>query len=151
MPHTNDTRRLTPHRPRRNVAHVVLALVLAFGSQHVAAVGGGAVAVEASDYVALDSPMIVNVFSRDTVHFVKATAQFKLKNPALAGAVKTHLPALRHTLLMLMGDRPYFELTTLAGKTRLRDDALEAVRQFMLENTGDPTIESVLFTSLVLQ
>lgn len=151
MPHPSNTCSLKPRRPRFNVARVALLLALGIGSPLAAASGGGGAAVEASDYVALDSPMIVNVFSRDTVHFVKATAQFKLKNPALAGTVKTHLPALRHTLLMLLADRPYFELTTLAGKSRLRDDALAAVRQFMLENTGDPSIESVLFTSLVLQ
>lgn len=150
MPHPNNTGRRSSHCPPFKLARAVLAFTLALGSPLAAASGGGA-AAEASDYVALDSPMVVNVFSRDTVHFVKATAQFKLKNPALAGAVKTHLPALRHTLIMLMADRPYFELTTLAGKARLRDDALEAVRQFMLENTGDPSIESVLFTSLVLQ
>lgn len=104
-----------------------------------------------SEFVAIDTPMIVNVFTRDTIHFAKATVQFKLKNPMQAGTVKTHLPALRHTLLMLMADRPYYELTTIAGKTRLRQQALEAVRQFMLENTGDPTVEEVLFTSLILQ
>lgn len=128
----------------------LLAIVIALSvcTSSIGAEGGGG---EAQDYVAMDAPFIVNLFSRDTIHFIKFTTQFKLKNPALAGSLKTHFPAIRHGLIMLVSDKPYFEMTTVAGKAKLRDEALEVVRNIMLEESGDPTIENIFFTSLIVQ
>jgi flagellar FliL protein len=113
--------------------------------------GGGSSEGAPQDYVALDTPIIVNIFTRDTVHFLKLTAEFKLKKPELAAAVKTHLPAIRHDLIMLLSEKRYFELTTVRGKTLLREEALAAAQHVMEQQTGDTSIEQIYFTSLVLQ
>lgn len=106
---------------------------------------------EARDYVALDTPIIVNIFTRDTVHFLRVTAEFKLSKPELAGTLKAHLAAIRHDLILLLSEKRYFELTTVQGKTRLREEALTAVQQIMKEQTGESVVEEIYFTSLVLQ
>ena len=136
-------------RKLRGISRLLAMLILLSVSlPGMGAEGGGG---EMQDYVAMDAPFVVNLFSRDTVHFVKFTTQFKLKNPALAGSLKTHFPAIRHGLIMLVSDKPYFEMTTIAGKAKLRDEALEVVRNIMLEESGDPTIENIYFTSLIVQ
>lgn len=106
---------------------------------------------EPQDYVALDGPIIVNIFTRDTVHFLRVTAEFKLSKPELASTLRTHLAAIRHDLILLMSEKRYFELTTAQGKVRLRQEALAAVQRIMKEQTGEPVVEEIYFTSLVLQ
>lgn len=131
----------------------VLGAVLCFYCLRGIAAGSPAPATAEmpEDYVGLGNPIIVNVFTRDTVHFLKVTAELKLKDANQADNVRTHLAALRHSLIMLFSDKAYFELTTVAGKTKLRTDALETVRKVMKEQTGDAVIDDIFFTSLVLQ
>lgn len=105
----------------------------------------------ASLYVELGQPLVVNVFTQDSVHFVRATVQLKLSDPSLAPQVKAHLPAIRHNLIMLLSDRALFEFQTTAGKRKIRDDALASVRQVVKEQTGTAAIDSIFFTSLMLQ
>ena len=136
------------HKFRANSQWLAMLIALSLSMPSLSAESGSG---EAQDYVSMDAPFVVNLFSRDTVHFVKFTTQFKLKNPALAGNLKTHFPAIRHGLIMLVSDKPYFEMTTVAGKAKLRDEALEVVRNIMLEESGDPTVESIYFTSLIVQ
>lgn len=130
----------------------VAVLLVAFGlGQDFAQAAADAAAGEPRDYVALDSPIIVNVFTRDTVHFLRVTAEFKLSKPELASALQAHLAAIRHDLILLFSEKRYFELTTVQGKTRLRQEALATVQQIMKARTGESVVEEIYFTSLVLQ
>lgn len=129
----------------------VVGILLALGLSHDFAQAAESGTDEARDYVALDSPIIVNVFTRDTVHFLRVTAEFKLSKPELAGALQTHLAAIRHDLILLFSEKRYFELTTAQGKARLRQEALAVVQQIMKEQTGETVVEEIYFTSLVLQ
>lgn len=140
--------------PLERAARPHWSLVLALITLSVVPRVGWAVAsseAEARDYVAMDGPIVVNIFTRDTVHFLRVTAEFKLSKPELAGTVKTHLAAIRHDLILLLSEKRYFELTTVQGKTRLREEALATVQRIMKEQTGEPVIDEIYFTSMVLQ
>lgn len=127
---------------------LLFALLLSVSSHPLYAVESGGTA---SLYVELGQPLVVNIFTHDSVHFVRATIQLKLTDPALAPTVQTHLPAIRHSLVMFLSERSLFEFQTTAGKRKLRDDALTAVRQAVKEAMGTAAIDTIFFTSLMLQ
>ena len=108
--------------------------------------GGGNLA-----YVSLEAPLVVNIFSQDSVHFMQVKTQFKLTDPALAPILQQHMPAIKHGLMLLLSEKRFFEMKTIQGKLQLRKDALKVVQQVMRDKTGDPTVENIFFTSLILQ
>lgn len=130
-------------------ALLMLCVCMLWGTKALAVAGGEG--ESASLYVELGQPLVVNVFSQDSVHFVRATVQLKLTDPTLAPQVSLHLPAIRHSLIMFLSERALFEFQTTAGKRKIRDDALAAVRQVVKEQTGTAAIDSIFFTSLMLQ
>ena len=71
------------------------------------AVSSGDSSAEQKSYIGLDGPMIVNILSEDTIHFLQVTTEFKLKDPSMAEAVKTHMAPIRHNLMMLFSDKKF--------------------------------------------
>lgn len=103
------------------------------------------------DYVSLGEPMIVNVLSNDSIHFLQVAVELKLKDPALAEAVQLHTPAIKHQLIMIFSEKKFFEMQSIDGKKKMRDEALKAVQDFLKDKTGDTTVENIFFTSLIVQ
>lgn len=66
-------------------------------------------------------------------------------------AVVNHAPAIRNKMIDLLSDQDYVALQTNDGKTDLRMQAKRAVDAVLKQETGQRGIESVLFTSFVLQ
>jgi len=102
-------------------------------------------------YVSLDSPLVVNVFSQDSVHFMQVQTDFQLKDASLSAVLELHMAAVKYSLMLLFSEKRFFEMKTIKGKLQLRKDALKAVQQVMLEKTGNTTVKNIFFTSLILQ
>jgi flagellar FliL protein len=66
-------------------------------------------------------------------------------------AIKTHAPAIRNSFLFLISGYKVEQLATLEGKEKLRAAMLTAANEIMEKNTGEPGIEELYFTSLVIQ
>ena len=66
-------------------------------------------------------------------------------------AAKHHMPAIRHTLLMLLSEQTVETVKTGDDKKRLMGEALEKIQQLMVAETGTPNIEAILFTDFVLE
>lgn len=113
--------------------------------------GGDGEADGAQLFVQLEKPLIFNVYSEDSVHFVRITLQIKLTDPKYAPQVQANLAPIVHNLLLLLSDQPYFQYQTVAGKKKVRDEALAVVRQVVKEHVGLPVVDNIFFTSLVVQ
>ena len=103
------------------------------------------------NFVSISDPIVVNVLSSDQLHFLRFTTQFQLTDPNNADKVKLHMAPLKDALILYLSEKKYFEVTTVHGKQKLRDEALARVRKVMTDLTGDPTIERIFFTSLIVQ
>jgi flagellar FliL protein len=136
-----------PPNLRKKLILISLAYIMLLPLQ---AIGESTNSVQQS-YVSLGEPMVVNVLSHDSIHFLQVTTEFKLKDPAKAEVVQTHLAPIRHHLIMLLSEKKFFELQTVEGKRKLREEALKTVQNLLKEKTGDTTIENIFFTSLVVQ
>ena len=133
----------------KNFVTVALSLLMLTSSASFAESSGSDSAQ--TGYIGIDGPMIVNVLSRDSIHFLQVTAEFKLKDPAMASDVQTHMGPIKHHLIMLLSEKKFYELQSIDGKRKLREEALQVVQNVLKEKTGDTMIENIFFTSLVVQ
>jgi flagellar FliL protein len=103
-------------------------------------------------YVALDPPFVVNFEAEQMVRFLQVTVQVMSRDQATIDLVKANDPVVRNDLLLLLGNQTYAAISTLEGKEKLRQHALEAVRKVVTTAGGKgEQIEAIYFTSFVMQ
>jgi len=103
------------------------------------------------NYVPMDPPFVVN-FNADTdVRFLQITLEVGTRNPEVVDLVKEHRPAIRNALVMLFGNQQPETLNTREGKETLRSETLAEIQKVMKAETGGAGVESVFFTSFVMQ
>jgi len=103
------------------------------------------------NYVPMDPPFVVN-FNGDTdVRFLQITVEVGTRNPDAVDLVKEHRPAIRNSLVMLFGNQDPATLNSREGKEKLRSETLAEIQKVMTEETGEAGVDSVFFTSFVMQ
>ncbi|OQX31135.1 MAG: hypothetical protein B0D96_00385 [Candidatus Sedimenticola endophacoides] len=87
--------------------------------------------------------------------YVRCDIQLMTKGEDKLELIKQHDPAIRHELLMLLGDQAAAELKTPKGKEVLRKQALEAVNRVLAELTElteeQKLVKDLFFTSFFVQ
>src|SRR5690606_5931432 len=112
---------------------------------HDAEAAPGGVPAPAS-YLAMDPAFIVNRESPDEPRYLQAEGQLMTRAALALDAAKAHLPLLRNSLLLLLGQQRPEGLVTRAGKERLQQRALAEVQRVLKAETGKPQVDAVYFT-----
>jgi len=102
-------------------------------------------------YIPLDPAFVVNFASQGRARFLQVTVEVMTRDPSMEEEIKRHLPVIRNNLMLLFSSQTYDGVSTLEGKEALREEALAVVQQILEEETGDPGVEAVYFTSFVMQ
>lgn len=102
-------------------------------------------------YLALDPPFVVNFEDQGVVRFLQITVEVGTHDPLVLDAMKLHMPIVRNNLVMLFSSQDLKSVTSREAKEKLRADALAEIRKVLEEQTGDPGVENVYFTSFVMQ
>lgn len=102
-------------------------------------------------YIPISPAFVVNFVDGGKARFLQITMEVMTRDPQVTAHIKTHLPAIKNNLVMLFSSQSYEDISTLEGKETLREEALTVVQEILEEETGDPGIETVYFTSLVMQ
>lgn len=102
-------------------------------------------------YLPIDPAFVVNFASQGKARFLQVTVEVMTRDPLMPDQVKLHMPVIRNNLMLLFSSQSYDGVSTLEGKEALREEALEVVQQILEEETGDPGVEAVYFTSFVMQ
>lgn len=102
-------------------------------------------------YVPLDPPFVVNFGAETDVRFLQISVEVGTRDTAVADSIKEHRPAIRNSLVMLFSSQDPESLGSREGKETLRNDTLSEVQKVLKQETGDPGVESVFFTSFVMQ
>ncbi len=129
---------------------ILLVPFLMVFSQHSLAVTGGA-STGGAQYVAIDPPFVVNITDGQSLRFMQVTAQFKVANADSANAINTHISAIRHSILMLLGDQTVRDVYTTRGKEKLRQQCLAEAKKVLSAYTDTNGIENIYFTSFIIQ
>ena len=102
-------------------------------------------------YIKIDPAFVVNFVNTDKAKFLQITIEVMTRQPEMSTVVESHMPIIRNNLVLLFGSQTYDDLSTLEGKEALRESALQTVQDILEEESGDPIVEAVYFTSLVMQ
>jgi flagellar protein FliL len=103
-------------------------------------------------YVPLDPPLLASFDVKgEGTRYLQMSVQAMGRNQNSMDAVRTHAPALRNAFLFLMSHLTYADVQTAEGKEELRQEMLTAAQGIMQKNIGDPGIEEIYFTSLIVQ
>ena len=102
-------------------------------------------------YQPLEPAFTVNYAQGARQRYMQVNVVLMGRDPKAMSATVEHAPLIRNQLVMLFSSADFDQLMTAEGKEQLREQATLAVQTLMEQELGAPSIESVLFTNLVLQ
>jgi len=84
-------------------------------------------------------------------HYMQAYVEAKTRDPDVEAALKLHMPVVVSRLNKMFSSQEFEVLQTKEGRSALRQNAVDEVREVMMEKIGRPGVETVLFTNFVMQ
>lgn len=128
------------------ISILILLLILASPHSTIAAGSGGS-----SPYFEIQTPFVVNLADTENLSFLQVNAQLKIKNDLLKEYLYTHLPAIQHTVMLVLSEQTAKDVKTVAGKQKLRDRTLKEIQDLLTVQIGDTVIDDIYFTSFIVQ
>jgi flagellar FliL protein len=103
-------------------------------------------------YFSLAPAFVVNFQSKEKqVRFLKVELDGVTRHETALEEIKTHMPMIRNSLVMLFSKQVYEDLLDPEGKEELRKDARNVVQKVLKKETGKKGVEDIFFTSFVMQ
>lgn len=102
-------------------------------------------------YFAFDPPFVVNFSDGEQIRYLQVSIEVMSYSEAVIEDVKKHTPVIRNNLIFMLSNLNYETLSSVAGKKKLRSEALAEIRNILKEKTGKPGVEEVYFTGFVMQ
>lgn len=105
-----------------------------------------------SRYIDLKPAFIVNYGGQGRLRYLKTDIALRVSG-GLNGptSIRHHMPYIRHQLVMLLSKATEEEVTSMEGRELLRQNALEAVRQILMQEEGEQNVDDLLFNSFIVQ
>lgn len=102
-------------------------------------------------YLPLDPPFVVNFQDQGQLHYLQVTMEVMARDQETIDAVKLHLPVIRNNLTLMLSSQTLESLATREAKEKIRAETLTEIQKILKEQTGQPGVEAVYFTSFVMQ
>lgn len=102
-------------------------------------------------YLPLSPAFTVNLADPDGSHFLQVDMEVMARDSAALDAVKQNMPQIRNALLMLLGQLRLHDLGSREAKEVLQKQVVAEIGKVVTAETGKPGVESVFFTSFVVQ
>lgn len=103
------------------------------------------------NYIDLKPPFTVNLSPDDPVAFLQVSLQVLTFDEDVAAEVDKHKPLIRNNLVVLFGKQKSTELRAPEGKLRLQREVLESVQAVINQQGSGGAVETVFFTTFVMQ
>jgi flagellar FliL protein len=129
----------------------VAAFLLLGGDEPVASEERSAPPPPPIIYETLDPPLIGNIEGPGRIRFVQVSVVAASRQPKAMEAFKLHTPVIRNNLIMLLSGKQHEDLITPEGKESVRQEMLASIQDVLRANFGEPGIESIYFSSFVMQ
>ena len=108
-------------------------------------------AAPTAQYVELKPAFVGTLGAGPRIQYLKADVALRTDNPAAVERIHYHDALIRNALVFLFSEQLPENLSTLEGKEALRASALAAVQKVLEEEEGDPLVDDLLFTNLIVQ
>jgi flagellar FliL protein len=146
--------------PEQKPAKGRLALMIVLAVLLLSAGAGGAwwYLSQIQDETASKTPVFVNLEtftvnlqSEHSDQHLQTNLTLKIVDARTLDLIKLHMPEVRNRILLLLSNKESSEITDIAGKKKLAAELLDEVNQPFSEGSAGQIVESVLFTSFVIQ
>ncbi len=106
----------------------------------------------APSYVSLGKPMVLNLSTPGKrLTFLQLQADVLVKDDAAKEVVETHIPAIRHKLIVLLSEQQAADMKSPAKREEVRLQATNEIRDMLEEMSNNKDVEEVLFSSFLVQ
>jgi len=96
-------------------------------------------------------PIVVNINDNGRIRFLQAKMDVMARSQEVIDAVTQHMPRIRNELVLLLSSQTVESVSTPEGKEALRKAALERIQAVLQKEIGEPGVEDVFITSLIVQ
>lgn len=107
--------------------------------------------LEPAIYVPLSPVFTANFGDPKRGRYISLELEAMTRSPEVEEAIATHLPAIRSSILLLLGSLTDESIATTEAKDALRDQIRDTIRKILMRNGAQSSVEQVFFTSLVMQ
>jgi len=90
---------------------------------------------------------IVNLADKGGNRYLRVTMDLELGNPELEDEINKRMPQVRDSILMILPTKRFEDISTIQGKTALRDQILESINGFLAQGK----ITNIYFNEFVVQ
>jgi flagellar protein FliL len=102
-------------------------------------------------YMDFEQPFVVNFQDEGQLRYLQITVSVMIKNPKVIEELKRHMPLIRNNLVMLFSGQSREGIISREGKEKIRKEAEAEVQKILKEQTGNPGVKALYFTSFVMQ
>lgn len=125
----------------------LLVLFICFCTSLAQAAGSGG----GTPYFEIPTPFVVNLAENDSLNFLQVNAQLKVTRDEMKPHLSKHIPAIQHTVMMVLSEQRIADIKSVAGKQKLRESTLKEVQALLQQQLGDSTITEIYFTGFIIQ
>ncbi len=101
-------------------------------------------------FVSLET-FTVNLKPEHGDQHLQTNLTLKMEDAAAADLIKLHMPEVRNRVLLLLSSKAASQIAAVDGKKKLASELLAEIKQPFSENNPEHAVQSVLFTSFVIQ
>ena len=106
---------------------------------------------KSSSYVSLGKPMVLNLSGGKRLTFLQISADVLLSDSSAQASVEAHVPAMRHSLIMLLSEQNAADIKSPEKREEIRQLATARVKGLVSDLSGSQDISEVLFSSILVQ
>ena len=85
------------------------------------------------------------------MRYLQSNVSEMTKNQKVIEEMKPHMPLIRNNLVMLFSGQTREGIISREGKEKIRKEAEVEVQKILKEQTGNPGVKALYFTSFVMQ
>lgn len=104
-----------------------------------------------SAYVSLGDPMVLNLSGTSRLTFLQISADVLVRDSDAEETIKLHVPAIRHSLIMLLSEQKASDIKSPDKREEIRRQATAQVQSLMVDLSGSNDISDILFSSILVQ
>ena len=130
---------------------ILCATILLLGLTQAQAANDDEVASKSSAYVSLGEPMVLNLSGGKRLTFLQISADVLVSDADAESTIKTHVPAIRHSLIMLLSEQKAGDIKSPTKREEIRQQATARVKGLMAELADSQDVSEVLFSSILVQ
>jgi flagellar FliL protein len=104
-----------------------------------------------SAYVSLGEPMVLNLSGTSRLTFLQISADVLISDSDAEETIKLHVPAIRHSLIMLLSEQKASDIKSPEKREEIRQQATAQVQSLIADLAGNNDISDILFSSILVQ